>query len=359
MKWKMIVWFTSLIISTAGCRNNPVLLPQNHHVSAHFETKQNETNLQRKLRSYLRANHLNGSVAIVKENQIIFHEGVGFTDFQQRIANKPATAHPIASITKLIVAASIMRLEDKQKLSIQDEVAAYIPDFPNEKKIKIIHLLNHTSGIDTPRWQPGNPKPAEIVKKIASKPIRFPAGAEWDYNDINYLILGLIVEKVSGLPLHEYIRKNIFTKASMRHSGFITEEQAAAHYSTGYLKLGNKLVAAKPLKTDVLFGCGDIYSTVVDLCLFDKALMNGNLVSKRSLKKMLTPSAKSKYGLGLYVTTDKVFSRGVVGGWESLHVYFKNKTAMAILLNVRDKEIDIHQVSNDLYKLISEAPSKF
>lgn len=357
MKWKMIVWFTSLIISTAGFRNNPVLLPQ-HHVSAHYETKQNETNLERRLRTYLMANHLNGSVAIVKDQQIIFHEGAGFADFQQRLANQPATAHPIASITKLIVAASIMQLEDKQKLSIQDAVAAYIPDFPNGKKIKIIHLLNHTSGIDTPRWQPGNPKPAEIVKKIASKPIRFPAGTEWDYNDINYLVLGLIVEKVSGLPLHEYIRKNIFTRASMHHTGFITEEQAAAHYSTGYLKLGDQLITAKPLKTNILFGCGDIYSTVLDLCLLDQAIMNGKLVSKRSLKKMLTPGAKSKYGLGLYVTNDKVYSRGVVGGWESLHVYFKNKTAMAILLNVRDKEININQVSNDLYKLISEAPSK-
>ncbi|MFF2446857.1 serine hydrolase domain-containing protein [Neobacillus sp. NPDC058068] len=359
MKWKMIVWFISLFIGTVGFLKNPYLLKPEHNVSAHFETKQNETNLQRKLRNYLIANHLNGSFAIVKENQIILHEGAGFANFQQQIANQPATAHPIASITKLIVAASIMQLEDKQKLSIQDAVAAYIPDFPNGKKIKIIHLLNHTSGIDTPRWHTGNKKPAEIVKKIASKPIRFPAGTQWDYNDINYLVLGLIVEKVSGLPLHEYIRKNIFTKASMRQSGFITEEQAAAHYSTGYLKLGTQLIPAKPLKTNVLFGCGDIYSTVLDLCLFDEALMNGTLVSKHSLTKMLTAGPKSKYGLGLYVTNDKVYSRGVVGGWESLHVYFKNKTAMAILLNVRDSKIDIHQVSNDLYKMISEAPSKF
>ncbi len=352
VKYKILLWFTSIFIGTAGCQNHVHLLQPNHEVSAYYENKQEETNLQRKIRAYLNSNHINGSVAIVKEKEIIFHEGVGFADFNQRIENQPGTAHPIASITKLIVAASIMQLQDKRKLTIQDSVATYIPDFPNGKKIKIFHLLNHTSGIQAPLWHTGNKKPVEIVQKLAAKTIRFPAGTQWNYNDINYLVLGFIVEKVSGVPLHEYIQKNIFNKASMRHSGFITEEQADSHYSTGYLKIGNQLIPARQLKTDVLFGCGDIYATVLDLCSFDQALMNGKLVSQDSLKEMLTPGPKSKYGLGLYVADDKVYSRGIVGGWESFHVYFKNKTTMAILLNVRDKRVNIHQVSKDLYKMI-------
>jgi CubicO group peptidase (beta-lactamase class C family) len=348
-----LLLLASIFIGTTGCQNDVHLLKPNQDVSAHYENNQEETKIQGKIRKYLISNHVNGSIAVIKQNKTIFHEGVGFANFKDRIANQPSTAHPIASITKLVVAASIMQLQDKGKLTIQDSVSMYIPDFPNGKNIKIIHLLNHTSGIKSPRWHKGNKKPARIVKRIKEKSIRFPAGTQWDYNDINYLVLGLIVEKVSRVPLHEYIQKNIFNKALMRHSGSITDVQSEQNYSTGYLKLANQLIPAKQLKPDLLFGCADIYSTVLDLCLFDEALMNGKLVSKKSLKEMLTPGPKSKYGLGLYISSTSVYSRGVLAGWESLHVYFQNKTSIAILLNVRDKGIDIHQVSKDLYKMIN------
>lgn len=323
----------------------------NFNVSAHNENK-TENGIQQAIRDYLISHHVNGSIAVVKQNKILFQEGVGFANRNRQIANKPTTAHPIASITKLMVATGIMQLQDQGKLTIQDAVASYIPNFPNGKTIKLIHLLNHTSGIQAPLWSSRNKKPADIVKRINRTSIKFPAGTQWDYNDINYLVLGFIVEKVSGEPLHDYIQKNIFKKASMGHSGFITDEQPV--YSSGYIMLGNQLIPAKPLNTDMLYGCGDIYSTVLDLCLFDEALMSGKLVSKQSLKEMLTPGPKSNYGLGLYVTGSKVYSRGVIGGWESLHVYFKNKTSIAILLNVRDKRIDIHQLANDIYKMMNE-----
>ncbi|MFK9090080.1 serine hydrolase domain-containing protein [Bacillus salipaludis] len=337
----------SLFIVISGSQFIP-----NYDVSAHYEKNQTENRIQQAIRDYLISHHVNGSIAVVKKNDILFQEGVGFANRKRQIANKPTTTHPIASITKLMVATGIMQLQDQGKLTIQDAVSSYIPDFPNGKNIKLIHLLNHTSGIQAPRWSSGNTKPADMVKKINSTSIRFPAGTQWDYNDINYVVLGLIVEKVSCEPLHDYIQKNIFNKALMGHSGFITDEQTV--FSTGYLKLGTQLIPAKPLNTNMLFGYGDIYSTVLDLCLFDEALMSGKLVSKQSLKEMLTPGPKSNYGLGLYVTDSKVYSRGVIGGWESLHVYFKNKTSIAILLNVRDKRIDIHQVAKDIYKMMNE-----
>ncbi|WHY76768.1 serine hydrolase domain-containing protein [Neobacillus sp. WH10] len=349
-KWLLLV--SSIFFGTAGCQNSINILKSKYNVSAHYENNQTENSIQKGIRKYLISHHVNGSIAIVKKNEIIFQEGVGFANRKRQIANQPSTAHPIASITKLMVATSIMQLQDQGKLTIQDSVSTFIPDFPNGKNIKLIHLLNHTSGIQAPRWDLGKKKPAAIVKRLNTTSIRFPAGTQWDYNDINYLVLGFIVEKVSGEPLHKYIQKNIFNKASMGNSGFISDMPPV--YSTGYLKLGNQLIPAKRLNTNLLFGCGDIYSTVLDLCLFDEALMSGKLISKQSLKEMLTPGPKSNYGLGLYVLDSMVYSRGAVGGWESLHVYFKNKTSIAILLNVRDKGIDIHQVAKDVYKMMNE-----
>jgi hypothetical protein len=86
--------------------------------------------------------------------------------------------------------------------------------------------------------------------------------------------------------------------------------------------------------------------------MYDRSLMNGKLVSRKSLQEILTPGSESEYGLGLYNFGYAVHSRGVIGGWESLHVYYKDNTSMAILLNVRDKNLDIHQVSKDLFKLL-------
>jgi len=354
MRAKLVHWLllvSSIFIGISGCQNSLKILKSNDDVLAHYENNQPENSIQQEIRNYLISHHVNGSIAVVKQNDILFQEGVGYANRKWKITNLPLTAHPIASITKLMVATGIMQLQDQGKLAIQDSVSTYIPDFPNGN-IKLIHLLNHTSGIQAPRWHSGNKKPADIMKGINTKSLRFPAGTQWDYNDINYLVLGLIVEKVSGEPLHKYIKRNIFNKASMEHSGFITDEQSV--YSTGYLKLGNQLIPAKPLNTTMLFGCGDIYATSLDLCLFDEALMSGKLVSKQSLTEMLTPGPKSNYGLGLYVTDSRVYSRGVVGGWESLHVYFNNKTSIAILLNVRDKRINIHQVAKDVYKMMNE-----
>jgi len=349
-QWLLIV--PAIFFGIAGCQNSINILKSKYDVSAHYENIQTENSIQQGIRKYLISHHVNGSIAVVKKNEIIFQEGMGFANRKRQIANQPSTAHPIASITKLMVATSIMQLQDQGKITIQDSVSTYIPDFPNGKNIKLIHLLNHTSGIKAPRWYSGNKKPTVIVKRLNTTSIRFPPGTQWDYNDINYFVLGFIVEKVSREPLHEYIQKNIFNKASMAHSGFISDMPPV--YSTGYLKLGNQLIPANRLNTDLLFGCGDIYSTVLDLCLFDEALMSGKLVSKHSLKEMLTPGPKSNYGLGLYVSDSMVYSRGVVGGWESLHVYFKNKTSIAILLNVRDKGLDIHQVAKDVYKMMNE-----
>lgn len=307
---------------------------------------------QKKLRQYLLSKRVNGSVAVVRETQILFNEGIGFADIKNGRANLPSTTFPIGSITKVIVATSIMQLQEEGKLSIQDPVSKYIPHFPPGKKIKLMHLLNQTSGIPSPRWYIGDSKPADIINRLKDRPVKFSAGSKWDYNDINYFILGCIVERVSGTTLYDYIQKNIFNRASMVHSGFMTQKNPISYSSKGHVRLGNKVIQAKQLHIENLFGCGDIYSSAYDLCLFDEALLNGKLVTMQSLQTMLTPGNKSKYGAGLYIDGEKAYSRGVLSGWESLHVFYHDHTEIAILLNIHDKSFNIHQVANDIYKML-------
>lgn len=318
-----------------------------------FSQSKNTAEIQKKIHDYLAMKGINGNVAVMAGGKILFNEGVGFANISSRKPNQPLTSHPIGSITKAIVATSVLQLQDSGKLSIHDPVAKYIPQFPNGENIQLIHLLNHTSGIKPPHWNFGNRTPEKLIEALQNRPVKFAPGSRWDYKDANYMILGYIVEKVSGMTLHEYIEKNLFEQAGMLHSGFMTEEYPTENSSVGYIRKLNRTLPWKALNAESLFGFADIYSTASDICRYDQALMSGKLISKSSLAEMLTPGSSSGYGLGLYNLGYAVYSRGVIGGWESLHVYYKDKTSITILLNVRDKTLDIHQLSKDIFKILS------
>ena len=327
------------------------------HVSAQYKNNSiipdsKEKHIQHKIREYLLTNHISGSIAVVKNNKKFFSEGIGYSDLSNRTLNSPSTTYPVGSITKTIVAVCILQLQEIGKLRIQDSISEYVPTLP--KNIKIVHLLNHTSGIRPPIGHVGEKEPKDLIKLAGNRGSKFPAGTKWDYNDINYIVLGHIVEQVSGLPLHEFIKKNIFNKASMVNAGFITSEKPAPLSSKGYLKIAGRFIHSSKLNAHLLFGCGDIYATALDLSLFDEALMNGKLISNKSIKEMVAPGPKSSYGLGLYHADDRVYSRGVVGGWESLHVYYDDKTSIVVLLNVRDIQCDIKKVAAGIYSIMKE-----
>jgi len=312
-----------------------------------------ETSIQQGISDYLISRHINGSVAIVKQNRVIFNRGLGYADVKNHILNSASTSFAIGSVTKAFVATSIMQLQEKGMLSIQDPISKYLPHFPNGRNIKLVNLLSHTSGLQKPIWHRGETTPLAIIKAEEKKPLLFPAGTKWDYKDVNYIVLGYIVQKVTGTTLHAYIQKNIFDKANMKDSGFITRKWPHSITSNGYKRSGNHLIIIKNFNTYLLFGCGDIYSTALDLTKFDQALFTGKLVSLTSLHNMITPRSISTYGLGLYNYGDRIFSRGVLGGWETLHVYFKDRTAMAILINIRDNRVKIKNIAVELHWLIN------
>jgi teichoic acid D-alanine hydrolase len=349
------------LVGIVGCQSNGSIVKdistpqtkttvhQNKKFVQHIDTK---NNVQMKIRDYLFSHHINGSVAVVKNGGIIFNDGFGYSNFKNGSKNQSSTTYPIASITKAFVATSIMQLQEKGKLNILDPVSKFIPHFPNGKKIKLIHLLSHTSGIRNPIWHIGDKQPKDLIREIEKRNVTFEPGTKWDYKDGNYMVLGYIIEKITGVPLHEYIQWNIFDRAKMKESGFITQSNSIPYQSVGYLQQGRHMIPSNHFNVPLLFGCGDIYSTAYDLALFDQSLKNGELVSEKSLKEMLVPRTKSHYGLGFYIYPNVFFSRGVFGGFESIHATYKDNTYIEILLNVRDKQNNIHKTINDIHKIV-------
>ena len=169
------------------------------------------------------------------------------------------------------------------------------------------------------------------------------------------MVLGYIIEKVTGMKLDDYIQANILNKVPMKETGFITHEHPVPYNSVGYLLNGDKVESTKYLSTYPLFGCGNIYTTAYDLTQYDQALMNGRLISKDSLKQVLTPSGKSTYGLGLYNRGNVIFSIGVLGGWYSMHAYYpEDKLSIVVLLNARSKTTNIELIMAGIYQIVKE-----
>lgn len=362
MKFKYFGFFVLIIIflaGQAGYQSNRNLGQQN--LSAPKKQKitkvaqKRDSNLvepQQRIYDYLLAHHVNGSVAIVKNKKIIFNRGIGYSNFKNSTINTAHTTYPIGSITKLITATAIMQLQEQGKLNVEDPVSKYIPGFVNGKNIKLKHLLSHTSGIQDPNWHTSDKTPLSIIKEIDKKPVTFKPGTTANYKDGNYLVLGYIIEKVTGHSLTNYIQTNIFDKAHMMNTGFITQEYPTLFSSRGYKQIGKKIIPDSSMNIPLLFGNGDIYATAYDLVSFDRALMDGKLVSKKNLKEMQIPRSKNlMYGYGLYNYGDFLFSKGGLNGWITIHGIYKDNTFISILLNVRDNSVDIHKTLKDVYNI--------
>ncbi|WP_284036501.1 serine hydrolase [Neobacillus sp. 114] len=318
--------------------------------------KQKVDALKQKIHNYITANNISGTVTVSQNNQFIFNEGNGYANVEKKLPNDPSTTYPIGSITKIFVSTSIMMLQEQHKLSIQDPISKYIPNFPEGNQLLLYHFLTHTSGIQKLHWNRGLNTPQKLVQEIEKAPLKFAPGTKWDYLDANYMVLGYVIEQVSGMPLQDFIQKNIISKVPMKDTGFITTKQPLPYNSVSYLtKDDNKVDITQWLSATSLFACGDIYSTAYDLSQFDYALMGGRLVSQDSLKQVLTPSPHSKYGLGLYYDGDSAYSIGVLGGWYVMHTYYNDKTSIVVCLNARNNSTDLANITNDIYNILKSS----
>lgn len=253
---------------------------------------------------FARRKNFSGNVLISKDNKIIFNQSYGYANVEKEIKNTAQTQFMIGSMTKTITALCIMQLMEKEILSVKQNIEDYFPNLYKGYGITIHHLLNHTSGLPNfvllkrqIKWAEQH-TPEEILKMVQSHKSKFPCGTKWSYSNTNYLILGLIIEKVSGISYHDYVKNNIFTPAKMGNSSFINEEQK---------NLANNYINGKQgfrMDPSMFFACGDVVSTVGDLYLLDRAIQDGVLLNPQTVNEMQKPhynGKNTKYGYGLFL----------------------------------------------------------
>jgi CubicO group peptidase (beta-lactamase class C family) len=250
-----------------------------------------------------------GAVLVARDGKVLFRRAYGMANYELGVPNTAETKFRIGSMTKPFTATAVMLLQERGKLSVQDSICKYVADCPAAwQPITLRHLLSHTSGLakhdkasDYLKTAMLPMTVAQLVESFRNKPPDFKPGERFDYNNNGYVLLGHVVERVSGQPYEAFLRENVFAPLGMNDTGYDRHEPVIKGRAAGYVRDGDALLNAAYIDQSQPFAAGALYSTVGDLLLWDQALYTEKLLPRKTLEEMFTPVA-GPYGYGWFVT---------------------------------------------------------
>jgi D-alanyl-D-alanine carboxypeptidase len=302
-----------------------------------------------------REDELSGAVLVAKDDRVLFSHAYGLADRKRRTPNTIRTRFGIGSMNKMFTAVAILQLVEAGKVKLTAPLGTYLPDYPNRDvatKVTIHQLLTHTGGtgdIFGPDFDAHRNKLrtlADYVKLYGKRGPAFKPGSQWAYSNYGFILLGAVIEKVSGRSYYDYVQQHIYAPAGMARSGSLPENQAVADRSIGYTKPPG--TTAWVPNTDTLpyrgTSAGGGYSTVEDLARFAHALLSHELLSPDSTKLLITgkvkagPGARYAYGFEDARDADGNGWVGHGGGAPGingdLRIYPKPGYVVAVLTNI-------------------------
>jgi len=292
-----------------------ILLPGMLSIAAAQPASESEANLAKTIDETLtqtyKPNEPGASVIVVKDGKVILRKGYGMANLELGVPVEPDMVFRLGSVTKQFTAVAILMLAERGKLSLDDDLTKFLPDYPTKgQKISIEHLLTHTSGIKNytslPEWLAAWRKDVtvkEIVDLFKDQPMDFAPGEKWSYSNSGYILLGAIIERVSGQTYQDFMQQNIFTPLGMKHSHYDNTARLIPRRVNGYSKTSEGYQNAAYLSMTQPFSAGALMSSVDDLALWDGALYTEKLVKQESLKRAWTPhllnnNKSAHYGYG-------------------------------------------------------------
>ncbi|PQA95786.1 serine hydrolase [Chryseobacterium shigense] len=318
-------------------------------------------------------NEPGGAFLVSKKGKIIYRKAFGKANLELDANMTPDHVFQIGSMTKQFTAVAILMLEQQGKLNVGDPISKYIKDYPSGDKITIHHLLTHTSGIkDFTKMKALSTiaqkemKPEMMVDFFKNETADFAPGEKFDYNNSGYVVLGYIIELVSGQTYEDFIKKNIFEKARMSHSYYATDRQLIPKRAYGYHQKEYGFVNKTMISFSVPFSSGSLMSTVDDMLKWQQAL-NRNLLlhtaetQKAFQKYKLNNGEEFSYGYGWHLkdineTPDREHG-GIIFGFKSMGVYIPSEDIYVIGFSNCDCHSPTEIVRN-MAKIASQSEKK-
>lgn len=289
-------------------------------------------------------NLISGSVLIARDGQVLVSKGYGPANREWNIPNTPETKFRLGSVTKQFTAMGILILVHQGKLGLDDTLDKFLPQYPNASKIKILHLLNHTSGVqsynrikDYGLRLKQEMTITEVIDWFKDEPPVGEPGEKFVYSNSGYVLLAAIIEKVSGKSYEEFLKENIFKPLGMYATGQDVFERILPNRAAGYTIYDGKLYQAPYRNMPFTSGAGSLCSTVQDLYKWAQAILHGKLISPELKTKMFTPG-KGKYGYGWFIREDfqrkLVEHAGAINGFGAqIQIFEADKVIVIALYN--------------------------
>ncbi|MBV8050685.1 MAG: beta-lactamase family protein [Acidobacteriaceae bacterium] len=315
------------------------------------------------------------SVAVVKDGQIAYVRAYGDARIQPQVVARPEMRYSVGSISKQFTAAALLLLQEREKLSLDDKIAKFLPDLTRANEISIRQLLSHTSGYQD-YWPQDYVMPLmlepvtaqKILDTWAHKPLDFDPGNKWQYSNTNYVIAGLIAEKASGMPLMQFLQENIFKPLEMKSVSDTDQAKLGDTDPTGYMRyaLGPLHPAPKEGK-GWLFAAGELAMTAEDLAKWDISILDQRLMKSSSYRQfetevVLNNGLGTRYGLGVDIRSEfdhRMLSHGgEVSGFTSENMVFPDDRVAIVVLTNQDAAEAAAQIARGIAPqlLVSDDP---
>jgi D-alanyl-D-alanine carboxypeptidase len=229
--------------------------------------------------------HIDGlSLAVVRNGHIVYVRGYGFADRRRTIPTQPNTVFAIASLEKPFIAAAVLRLVERRELSLDDTIAKFVPWYTAARNVTVADLLANESGIPDYAQLPSferssrNPvSPEELVRRVSSLPLAFPPGTQWQYSNTDYVLLGMIVEKVTHVPVAAWLHRDLFAPLHLTDTATWQPMLPEPNRAEGSVAAGSPSLA---------FAAADVESNAVDLGDWVVDLLQGRVVDARDVRRM-------------------------------------------------------------------------
>jgi D-alanyl-D-alanine carboxypeptidase len=255
-----------------------------------------------------------GAVFLIGKGDTIVYTGArGRAHIELGVSLQAGHVFRIASITKMFVASSVLKLAESGALSLEEPVARRLPEIREGDRITVRHVLNHTSGIsDKAQASERSITSAAYdrfarVAAIGQRPLDFAPGSEWRYSNAGYIVLGALAERITGTPWHVTLEQQFFDRLGLRHTGYADAATLRSGRAAGYTTAAGRIRNVEFISPTIPDAAGGLVSTADDLFRWCRALAAGRVISRENVRQMMTPAAETngttRYGLGVYVST--------------------------------------------------------
>jgi CubicO group peptidase (beta-lactamase class C family) len=300
-----------------------------------------------------------GSFLVARGSEVVLCRSYGMASLELGVPNRCDTRFMIGSIAKQFTAAAILLLEEDGKLSIDDHLSKYVPDFPSGDKITLRMMMAHRSGIsrdlpDLAHTMPIAHTPGELVALISHQPLVFEPGTSEAYSNNAFRVLAYIIERISGQDYGTFLAERIFAKAGMHESGDRDDQDAIRNLATGYSPwIGDDRIGRGAFESlSNGRGPGSIYSTVKDLLLWNRALGSDRVLSAASRKEMLDPVQPLGTGVAVSRGHRVISHNGVYQGYTGFLQWYPDDDLSVIYLGNIESGISADVLENAVTMIV-------